>query len=1543
MDDQELQVLRDKKFDMWERKLLDLSLRNNLLNTKPSQMIRLFAADPAVMEDRLNSEKDYKICPLSDIGLEEKSYDLDKGPEDPENKIAQEFESDKIFTDMTRGSLDDKIKDMHRKSKIFEDENGASSLYLATCFLKWRAKDSDTGTWTKFGAKAKTEVETEEESKTETEVVAEAVPETQTETVAEDVTDPQTEVVSEEVTEPKTEERSDAEAESETEKDANAEVAEAEEKTKTEKETKPDNKGKICYAPILLIPCEITRKSIVLGYKVRRRDEDTLLNISLVEKMRQDFGIEIPVFAEGLPHDESGVDVNAVKDAVKAAISGMDGWEVVDTVMLGLFSFNTFVMWNDIHKFRDQLMDSSCIRSLVANAVDDEILDAQNRPIEDGEPLLPLPADDSQIEAVKAATAGRTFVLHGPPGTGKSQTITSIIADGIANGKKILFVAEKKVALDVVYSRLEKIGIAPFCLELHSNKAKKSHVLEQIRVASEVAATSKKKASEYEAKLDELTKRRKELDGYVFALHDRQPSGYTVYELINLYTRYKDAPDVDPFPDGFFDDLTESDISKIESLLGQLASMPMPAGQNLSFIHTTEYSQSMRDEVPALATACKERSRSLTDSEGKVRADASSCGVVLPDELDRVVKDCMDLAAVPSYYLTGDNLEKNVNDVLSMCDVYADAFARKEELCLRWSDDFLTRDAGKLKEEFDDAQGKIAPLRSMAVSSLYKKLSASDKTGGAVKDNLREEFDKLASYQQVFAKAEGLHDQFGPQIPKIDSAAAGSQLKSEAEGVMSLIGRVGYIQGITGYAKRLAGDETCRSNASKYLSDKDAYAASYEAVKNLLKLTDDGDSLSQEEKDARMDVILSSADDLRNIVLFNQSCANAKGEGVANIVNAYAEGKITKDELVPSFMKRVARDLTIRYIDANETLRSFSSSVFEEKVRQFAAADDEFIKVTKEEIYLRLCKNLPDLAQEANAKSVMGYLQRAIRSHGRNIPIRGLFSEVSDLITKLCPCMLMSPISVAQYLEPGKVMFDTVIFDEASQIPTAEAIGVLARGKSAVIVGDPNQMPPTTFFQAMQTDYGEFEVEDMESILDDCLASGITSMYLAWHYRSRHESLIAFSNRCFYDGKLFTFPSADNKTKKVEFINDQSGTFDRGKSRTNLEEAKAVVKFIRSQFDSEPTKPCSIGVVTFNIQQQYKIIDLLDEECSKDSKFEEWLYGSEDPILVKNLENVQGDERDTIIFSITYGPDKDGNKYMNFGPLNNDGGWRRLNVAVTRARCCMLVYSALRPDDIKITDSSSDGVIAFKRFLEYASGNELWDENIVSAAYSEINNPLIDRTASYKDIAEEIASRLEKEGYSCDTFIGRSSFKIDIGVADKEMPDVYKLGILLDGPSYCASKATSAREVSQPSLLKGLGWKLLRVRLIEWWESPDRVMEEIISALNEVDEVPVSEDSEKAEGTTAVNDETVADTTEVAEDSEIINGAAETTTVYADNALETAEEPIVVDNNYSWDCECGAKGNNRKFCSECGKPRPVVDAETDSIPEDLEGDDVKKN
>ena len=433
--------------------------------------------------------------------------------------------------------------------------------------------------------------------------------------------------------------------------------------------------------------------------------------------------------------------------------------------------------------------------------------------------------------------------------------------------------------------------------------------------------------------------------------------------------------------------------------------------------------------------------------------------------------------------------------------------------------------------------------------------------------------------------------------------------------------------------------------------------------------------------------------------------------------------------------------------------------------------------------------------------------------------IRRLFEQAPNILAEFCPCMLMSPMSVAQFLEVKKDMFDLVIFDEASQIPNNEAVGAISRGKAVVIVGDTKQMPPTTFFTANKTTEEEFEVDDLESVLEDCQALKMPSLLLSWHYRSKHESLISFSNNEYYENKLHTFPAIDDQERRVVYV-PVKGTYQKGGSRSNKNEAMAIVNEIERRLSDEKLRKLSIGVISFNVQQQYLIEDLLEARMEKNKQLKTWAEECGEPIFIKNLENVQGDERDVILFSVGYGPDKDGKISMNFGPLNLTGGERRLNVAVTRSRYEMMVFSSLHAKDIDLRRSNAKGVQGLHRFLDYAENGTL-----IENAYFQ------DSQQMEKIITMQIAQKLEEKGLKVNTFVGKSRFKVNIAILDPHNETKYQMGILLDDKLYHAIPTMSDREIVQPSVLKSLDWKIKRVWTLDWFERPEHVIENILTEI----------------------------------------------------------------------------------------------------------------
>jgi very-short-patch-repair endonuclease len=500
--------------------------------------------------------------------------------------------------------------------------------------------------------------------------------------------------------------------------------------------------------------------------------------------------------------------------------------------------------------------------------------------------------------------------------------------------------------------------------------------------------------------------------------------------------------------------------------------------------------------------------------------------------------------------------------------------------------------------------------------------------------------------------------------------------------------------------------------------------------------------------------------------------------------------------------------------------------------QQFGLIDDGLKALQRRRVgHLAASTEIPAGTSGARVSSYTeDYLIRhEIAKKSRNIAIRSLVSRAGQALKGYKPCFMMSPMAVAKYLPPDSVRFDLVIMDEASQVKPEYALSSFARGSKVVVVGDPKQLPPTTFFEKVgSTD--EFEdkesaamIQDSESILD-AVANRFKGRSLKWHYRSQHESLIAFSNHKFYDSKLIVFPSPWNDSPNfgINFNHVSSGRF---LSSVNATESAAVIQGVRKQLIERPTE--TVGIVAMNSKQRDQIEADLEAALANDPLFKTAytkMQDSRDPVFVKNLENVQGDERDIIYISFTYGPQERGAAAMpqRFGPINGATGWRRLNVLFTRAKKRVEVFSSMVADQIILTEASSRGVHALKGYLEFAQTGRLIGATAISEGEPD------------SDFEVSVIEALEKHGFECVAQVGVAGFFIDIAVKDPGMPGRYLMGIECDGATYHSSKSTRDRDRVRQSVLEGLDWKIRRIWSTDWFMNPAAELRVIVDELNEL-------------------------------------------------------------------------------------------------------------
>ncbi|MBR1400831.1 MAG: DUF4011 domain-containing protein [Prevotella sp.] len=1251
------------KQTIWERKLLDFSLRNNMINCKLGKRVIPFVSfDINKLEDMLQEGKDYSVIPYPEKLIEPEKdgmYHSATQAAPLREKVLTGIEKNHQITSyLSETDLRNALKFIYRTSRNALEENGANTLFVVLGMLKWYENEKST-------------------------------------------------------------------------------IAR--------------------YAPLLMLPVDIVRKA-GQNYVIRLRDEDVIMNITLLELLKQQFRINMSVL-NPLPTDEHGVDVTKILNTVRMAVREQKNWMVMDEASLGLFYFNKFVMWNDIHSNAEKLKENEVVKSLMegrvalkdfGEVVDARDVDKKNQPLDF---CIPIDVDSSQMEAVIESGRGKSFILYGPPGTGKSQTITNMIANALYQDKRVLFVAEKMAALEVVQKRLAKIGLDPFCLELHSNKVTKSHFLNQMQKALDVVHVKEPEA--YKATSDKLYAHRQQMITYIENLHRKQQSGFSLYECI---TRHLSVEGTEmkgnlPKPADVNKEKLSQWVEKIESLNTVFKVTGHPSSHPLLGLFPHAFSNENKEK---LLTLLAKYQNEYAKTEQAI-ADAPVKLELAPNDLNWATT----------------------------------AYGLLEQLPKQTLQQFIQQDADMWQERWQTISNKWFLPKFFGKRSFKKEFSQfSGISDFAAAPELLEKQKKFKQLLKDYCLSH--HADYNTSETALCDTLAADRLAAISKQEKVLNETVKEIEGIA------------------VLEQYNTLPAA-----RLSKLNE------------QISTWLNHFDSFKDWCLWSERRKDLVANGLQTVVTAIEKDGMLPDEASDAFQKGMYHLLTMDIVDKDPSLAKFNGLIFEEMVDKYKQETYTFQNLSKQELYCHLAAQIPSQTIAATANSEMGILKRNIANGGRGTSIRKIIDQIPTLMPKLCPCMLMSPISVAQYIDMNADKFDLVIFDEASQMPTSEAVGAIARGKALICVGDPKQMPPTSFFSTQTVDEEEVEIDDMESILDDCITLSMPGHYLSWHYRSKHESLIAFSNLKYYDGKLHTFPSIDDQQSKVRLV-QLDGEYDKGKTRSNPAEAKAIVDEVLHRLADPEMSKLSIGVVSFSKVQQNLIEDMLIDALAKHPDLEAKAYNCEEPIFIKNLENVQGDERDVILFSVGYGPDKQGHVSMNFGPLNNEGGERRLNVAVSRARYEMIVYAILHAEQIDLNRSNAKGVEGLKSFIEFAGKGTVLRQSAAD------NNILGGNEDAESDLVKLVASELSAKGYKTVTHVGRSQFKIDIAVVNPEKDDEYMMGILCDGRNYYETKTTRDREIVQPGVLAGLKWNVMRVWAVDWYANHDQVMARILQRLEDV-------------------------------------------------------------------------------------------------------------
>ena len=1337
------------RIERWQRKLLDLTLRNRLLNFRESkQSIPLQSTDINKLEDEFAKGTKFKGFSIVDndpvgnrtMSEAEKQLAI-------ESAIKDAFAKKQIAVPLTTNEMNTRLQKLYRKAKSDLDEGGANTLYLAVGFLKWKQNETDKRTY---------------------------------------------------------------------------------------------------RAPLILMPAKLQRKSVLSPVILSRHEDEIRINSTLLEFLEQDFDIRIRVPDDELPEDESGIDVRRVLQYFRKPIRNIAGFEVVEEIALSTFSFAKYLMWKDLVDRTDQLKNNRLVKFLIEGAgetysdpsdsskVVSHDIDRRFKPCD---LLTPLPSDSSQLAAVLTVARGGDIILIGPPGTGKSQTIANIIAQCLGNKKTILFVAEKAAALNVVHRRLVATGLGDAVLELHSNKSDRRSVLKQLgngwnRVVNQ-------SANNWIHLTENCRISRDKINAYVDALHKTGTQGFSVFDAIavvadgkaNFDISFGDSDNIlskDIHDEETFRHLTDTaaDLGRIHAVAGK--------GPPLTIVDRDEWSYHWQNQFLSAIDLLIE---SLTELKYHGEAVAKALGLrhdailsakrreQLRALAQRTNPTALEIIEVPS--LPSNELQKHLsaicNDFISLNSCRAKTKAKYTIASVR------RMPLDKLDQDWREAKAQFWPLSTVSQRKVSKFLQSYAESGSADPEN---DLPILFEMRDL--------DQTIQQNPLSNISGGGS--KGELQNLRQTVSQAIQFRQTANDLKPEIADASVFDSALTQLmsvSQSDLHGKLKEHVnsedsvkKRISDFNKLGGSIPEDMDFAELVEHLRCAE--RESARFGDwtRWVKAKKEGLAkglgSLVDAIERGLVNGDTKI-AFKKAYAAWWLPLAIDSDQHLRQFAHWDHEDTINKFRELDEKMLENAAAEVMRRIAHDLP--AQDGVPRdSELGKLRHQLRLTRPSMPVRQLLTTIPESFGKLAPCVLMSPLSIAQYLPAGQRQFDIVIFDEASQITTWDAIGAIARGHQTIIVGDAKQLPPTNFFGRVEDEDDELpDTEaDMPSILDKVSSAGMPLRHLNWHYRSRYEALIAFSNRHYYDNRLITFPSPKIDENAVR-LHKVDGTYARGRGRFNHQEATAVVKKVVSSLREwaklPENKRLSLGIITLNAEQQSLILDKLDSARRTDKQLE-WFFSDdrEEPVIVKNIENIQGDERDIMVLSITFGPDQDGKLTMNFGALNGTGGEKRLNVAITRARRGFHVFSSITSKDIDLSRSNARGVIDLKNFLDYAENGTIALGRSQEGSLGEAENPF----------EEAVADAIRSKGWEVRTQIGVAGYRVDLGVVHPLYAGNFIAGIECDGATYHSSATARDRDKSRQSVLEGLGWTILRVWSTDWFRDPTPIVERLHRKMTEI-------------------------------------------------------------------------------------------------------------
>lgn len=1203
------------------------------------------------------------------------------------------------------------------------------------------------------------------------------------------------------------------------------------------------------YAPLLLIPVELTRNTARSLFRLKFREDEIVTNLSIQARLLEDFGLRLPDLPEDLLDNEAW-SPSLYFQEVREIIDQREGWEVLENqILLWFFSFTKFLMFRDLNldAWPDEfdLRKNALIRGLLGEGFgsetdrspfvgEDEPIDSVLSP---ADVIHVADADSSQAVVIEEIIQGRNLVVQGPPGTGKSQTITNVIAAAVHAGKRVLFVSEKMAALNVVKRRLDQIGLGPMTVELHSHKARKRGVLADLKSTFESGVPTGRQS----VATDELRHAAQQLRDHDERLHDPVGnSGCSPYQAIGRLLRAK-STDSQPLP-YLVPEMTawtledyqsrQQMATDLDQLLAVSGDPSIHVWRGVQCAPMTPFDLERLIGQLAKLGDCLERlntaNNELAERLGLPKA-ADLKGLSLPVKLAIHVQNCperFDHQAIgtPSWETELPRLEKalaNISKLIENRNSLADCVS-EAAWDMEWGPTRIALAAhGKSWFRF------LRPSFRQAMTTLRGVFNG---TPPKEPDERVKLVDTILTVQRASKKVK--------QDEELGRSLLGQLWQGEATPVSDANALITWVKKgvetpfLRQHQRDIVGtleDRTILADPAKRIAEEvklvdSGFAELVATLKLNLQTAFDADEPSRvplSDWQARIQHWIESPEQLSHYLSVWNRIETLRESGLPRLAEEIERGEVNAGE-VETRLDRIRCEAVLKgaWRDRPQ-LADFHGITHEELRTRFGDLDRQRIVLSRLLVAKKHHENLPSPSVASGQVRVVAH---EMNKKSRHKSIRRLLREAGQAVQKIKPVFMMSPLSVAQYLEPGAVEFDLLVMDEASQIQPVDALGAIARCKQIAVVGDQKQLPPTNFFgrisgenEITEEEEDTVDAGDMESILGLCEAQGLPCRMLRWHYRSRHESLIAVSNQQFYDNRLFIVPSpiANGGPLGLKFRYVPEGWYDRGGSRTNRNEAIEVAEAVIEHARNHPE--LSLGVATFSSAQRDAIIDEIERRRRDDPAIEEFFTDNRpEPFFVKSLENVQGDQRDVIYISIGYAKDQAGYFSQHFGPLNRKGGERRLNVLISRAASACEVFTSIKADDIDLSRTQSEGVVALKMYLNYAEHGHL------------------DAVQSHGDadsvFEEQVAQALRDQGLEVDHQIGVGGFLIDLAIRDPKRRGRYVLGIECDGAQYHRARWVRDRDRLRQQILEARGWIIHRIWSTDWFQRPEEQLERVLDA-----------------------------------------------------------------------------------------------------------------